>query len=654
MKELKEELLAPGHRACPGCGEILAIRYLLKALGPKVVVASATGCMEVVTTPYPETSWRVPWIHVAFENAAAVASGIEVALRLQKKDDIKVVAIAGDGGTADIGFQALSGIAERGHNVLYMCTDNEAYMNCLDPSTLVLTEKGLKTVSEVEVGELLYSFDPQTQTLVARRCSGVFFNGVHDIYEVITPHHIIRATPNHPFLVLERGGRAGRNRLVWKTLNQLRMGDEVVVLKKIPYGESYRFHFKPVRVGDPKVTHLNPVRVPRQSSPELMKFLGIWVGDGWVRSGRGEVGFALPEGKKGRRELVDLSRKVLGTEPAGDDTYLYLHSVNLARFIDSLGFGRGAKNKTIPGWIFTLPLEQREAFLEGLMLSDGYGTGGSYRYVSASRDLLRRLRLLLQTLDYRVGKIHWQERKKGEKCVERRLLKDTGFGYVCFSRKRRPDVEKYPSQCRYRNYLAGNEFFEMERIAEIRYVGRNQTVDLRVEKNHNFIADGMVVHNTGIQRSGTTPRFAWTTTTPVGKAGRGKPEWKKDMVSIMVAHGIPYAATACVSFPDDFLAKVRKAASIKGPTYLHVLCPCPTGWRFDSGKTIEVGRLAVMTGMWVLYEVENGRKRLTFRPERRLPVSEYLKAQGRFRHLTEAEIAELQRFVDESCKEWGI
>ena len=287
MRE-ENELLAPGHRACPGCGEVLAIRHLLRTLGPKVVVVSPTGCMEVVTTPYPETSWRVPWIHVAFENAAAVASGIEVALRLRGKEDVKVVAIAGDGGTADIGLQALSGMAERGHNVLYVCTDNEAYMN------------------------------------------------------------------------------------------------------------------------------------------------------------------------------------------------------------------------------------------------------------------------------------------------------------------------------------------------------------------------------TGIQRSGTTPRFAWTTTTPIGVAKRGKEERKKDMVSIMAAHGIPYAATACVSFIGDFIAKVRKASSIKGPAYLHVLCPCPPGWRFDSSKTIEIGRLAVMTGMWILYEVENGKKRLTFRPEKRLPVSEYLKMQGRFRHLTEAEIAEIQKFVDESCGEWGI
>jgi len=645
----EEELLAPGHRACPGCGEVLAIRLILKALGRRVIVVQATGCMEVVTTPYPQTAWRVPWIHGAFENAAAIASGVEAALRRLGREGIKVVAMGGDGGTADIGLQALSGMMERGHNVLYVCTDNEAYMNCLDPSTLVLTEGGLKRVSEVRVGELLYSFDPQRQALVARRCSGVFFNGVHDLYEVVTPHHLIRATPNHPFLILERGGR---NRLVWKTLSQLRVGDEVVVLKKIPYGHSYRFNFRQARIGDPEVDHL-PVRIPERSSPELMKLLGIWLGDGWVRPERGEVGFALPEGKRGRRELVGLSQKVLGTTPTGNESHLYLYSSNLARFIDSLGFGRGAENKTIPGWVFTLPVEEREALVEGMMLADGYSLRGSHRYVSASRELLRRLRLLLQTLNYRVGKIHWQGRR-GERCVGREPLRDTGFGYLCFSGKRAPNPEEYPSQCRYGDHLAGNEFFEMERILELRYAGRGQTVDLRVERDHNFIAGGMVVHNTGIQRSGTTPFGAWTTTTPAGKVWRGEDRPKKDMPSIALAHRIPYVATASVGYPRDLVWKVRKAAAVEGPSYLHVHCPCPTGWRHDSSLSIRVARLAVETGCWILYEAERGEIRITFRPKRRRPVREYLRLQGRFSHLTEEEVERIQREVDERCRELGL
>ncbi|UCG39221.1 MAG: hypothetical protein JSV00_03025 [bacterium] len=129
------EPLASGHRACQGCGEILALRLAMKAAGEDTIVINATGCMEVVTTPYPETSWRVPWIHVAFENAAAVGSGVEAARKVIARkgripqDSAKIVITGGDGGTSDIGFQALSGALERGHDFIYLCLDNEAYMN---------------------------------------------------------------------------------------------------------------------------------------------------------------------------------------------------------------------------------------------------------------------------------------------------------------------------------------------------------------------------------------------------------------------------------------------------------------------------------------------------------------------------------------------
>jgi pyruvate ferredoxin oxidoreductase beta subunit len=117
-----------GHRACLGCGEALAARLVTEAAGPDVVYANATGCLEVFTTAWPESAWRVAWMHSLFENAAAIAAGMEAALKRQGKST-RVIAMGGDGGTFDIGFQALSGMLERGHNVLYVCFDNEAYMN---------------------------------------------------------------------------------------------------------------------------------------------------------------------------------------------------------------------------------------------------------------------------------------------------------------------------------------------------------------------------------------------------------------------------------------------------------------------------------------------------------------------------------------------
>ncbi|MBW1669823.1 MAG: pyruvate synthase subunit beta [Deltaproteobacteria bacterium] len=131
----KEELLAPGHRACQGCGEVLALRMAMKALGKNVIVCMATGCMEIITTPYPQTSWKVPWIHIAFENPASVASGIESALKVLRrkgkvpKKHIDIVAMGGDGSTSDIGIGWISGALERGHDFTYICLDNEAYMN---------------------------------------------------------------------------------------------------------------------------------------------------------------------------------------------------------------------------------------------------------------------------------------------------------------------------------------------------------------------------------------------------------------------------------------------------------------------------------------------------------------------------------------------
>jgi pyruvate ferredoxin oxidoreductase beta subunit len=122
-----------GHRACQGCGEALGARYAIdsamRAADNKLIVVNATGCLEVFSTPFPETSWRLPWMHSLFGNAAAVATGVAAALQVKHRDDVRVVAQGGDGGTTDIGLGCLSGMFERNDDVLYICYDNEAYMN---------------------------------------------------------------------------------------------------------------------------------------------------------------------------------------------------------------------------------------------------------------------------------------------------------------------------------------------------------------------------------------------------------------------------------------------------------------------------------------------------------------------------------------------
>lgn len=283
----QKEYFVPGHRACQGCAEALALRLVAKVLGRNNVIASATGCMEIVSSPLPLTSWKVPWIHVAFENTAAVASGIEAGLKalMRKgrlpKQKINVMGMAGDGGTSDIGIQALSGAMERGHDFVYVCFDNEAYMN------------------------------------------------------------------------------------------------------------------------------------------------------------------------------------------------------------------------------------------------------------------------------------------------------------------------------------------------------------------------------TGIQRSSSTPYGASTTTSPAGKVVPGQTTWKKNMPEICAAHNIPYVATACPSYPFDLMEKVKKAADIEGPAYIHILSVCPTGWRLSPQLSIHAGRLAVETGVFPLYEVERGKYRLNIDLPQLRPVREYFKIQGRFRHLTEEMIEKIQERVEE-------
>lgn len=124
----EEELFMPGHSACPGCGEPIAVRIAMKALGSDTIVCLPTGCLEVFSTQHENSAWKVPTIHMLFENSPAVASGLEAAMKRLERDT-KIVIFAGDGATADIGLGSLSGMFERGHEVIYVCLDNEAYMN---------------------------------------------------------------------------------------------------------------------------------------------------------------------------------------------------------------------------------------------------------------------------------------------------------------------------------------------------------------------------------------------------------------------------------------------------------------------------------------------------------------------------------------------
>lgn len=169
-----------------------------------------------------------------------------------------------------------------------------------------------------------------------------------------------------------------------------------------------------------------------------------------------------------------------------------------------------------------------------------------------------------------------------------------------------------------------------------------------LERGHDMLYvcyDNEAYMNTGIQRSSSTPYGASTTTSPAGKQSIGQHTRKKNMPQIAVAHDIPYVATACPSYPFDLMEKVKRAAETPGAAYVHILSVCPTGWRIQPQDAIRYGRLAVRSGVFPLYEVVDGQYRMTYTPKKILPVTDYLKGQGRFRHLGEQEIARIQAGV---------
>ncbi|MFZ5571384.1 MAG: 3-methyl-2-oxobutanoate dehydrogenase subunit beta [Thermodesulfobacteriota bacterium] len=177
-----------------------------------------------------------------------------------------------------------------------------------------------------------------------------------------------------------------------------------------------------------------------------------------------------------------------------------------------------------------------------------------------------------------------------------------------------------------------------------------QALSGAVERNENFIYvcyDNEAYMNTGVQGSSSTPYGAWTTTTP----GR---EWKKmrkkNIVEALVAHRIPYAATASIAYPEDLMRKVKKAKELNGSRFLHIFSSCPTGWRLPSEMSVKIARMAVQTNIFPLYEVENGTKYTINLTPKGYLVREYFKLQGRFRHLTDNDLTAIQEMVNEDWK----
>ncbi len=180
-----------------------------------------------------------------------------------------------------------------------------------------------------------------------------------------------------------------------------------------------------------------------------------------------------------------------------------------------------------------------------------------------------------------------------------------------------------------------------------------QALSGALERGHRFLYicyDNEAYMNTGIQRSSATPYCSHTTTSPVGTVIQGKIQKRKDLTEIIAAHDIPYAAQASPGYWMDYMKKVEKALSCGGPSFINVLSPCPLGWRYKADISIDIAKLAVQTKFWPLYEVENGKYRITYKPRKEVDIEEFLKIEGRFSHLFKPENKDLIEEIREHIK----
>lgn len=188
-----------------------------------------------------------------------------------------------------------------------------------------------------------------------------------------------------------------------------------------------------------------------------------------------------------------------------------------------------------------------------------------------------------------------------------------------------------------------------------------QALSGAAERNEDVIYmcyDNEAYMNTGIQRSGASPFHAWTTTTPIGKEGHGNITFKKDIPSIIAAHNVPYVATASIGYPLDFMKKIEKAKNIKGFRYIQIFAPCPTGWKFDASKSVQLAKLAVEVGIYPILEIENGVRKVTIKPKE-IPINDeqlkkYFRLQGRFSHITDEERKQVRDYFDNRWKQLQV
>jgi Fe-S cluster assembly protein SufB len=420
----------------------------------------------------------------------------------------------------------------------------DANIGCLTADTKVfLNPRGAVNITEVKPNDWIYALDLNTMEIVKRPVKGIVCTGVKPVFKLITENYReIKATANHPFLALHRSEKHWH--LVWKPLEQLQAGDYIALSQGMPdEGKPYRIDYQPQLKRIKVKPHL-----PRETTEELMWLLGLYLGDGFIERGPNgaprRVYFAVPEGDPARSRLIALLRQLFAVDWKPKGISVTVNSAILADFLISVGFSGTAKEKRIPRWIFGLPVRQKLAFIEGYLDADGhirqhYGKDGQLygqlTFASCNRELLEDLKLLMISCGLNPLKISSYSR-------ERVLLGQYQGTYTTYYLNLPlRDLEII------RTKVAPRPSVEFVKVLAIEPLGEEPVYDIEVESAHNFIANGLIVHNSRLT-------MKYPSVYMVGKGARA------DILSVAFAgkgqhqdtggkaiHAAPYTTSTIVS-----------------------------------------------------------------------------------------------------------
>ena len=404
--------------------------------------------------------------------------------------------------------------------------------NCLTGDSRVSTVNGPIPIKDIKIGDEVYSASVDNLSLSSKTVTNTFQQGKKKIYEIQTRTRSIKATDNHPFLTIEKVlAHPGKKthqyeyRLVWKTLKEIKPGDPLYVAKKFPGKEP-----------DHTISSLLPSTLAGNDivTPNLARVIGFYLGDGWYRirpQNRGEVSFAIPRDAPYRDAYIDCFENLFGLKAHPSNYQVNFYSIQLAKEFAALGFPSGngsSRTKRVPSWIFTAPEEVRIAFISGYLDADGTiksnCKNGSTKRTCAARfeahnpDLIRDIRDVAISVGLRASKISFRDRQVTIQTNNREYHYETrpyGFTLDAYSTKAlrtfdpryQSHIEEYtPERIFHYNHAFGrslpthltSEYLGVDTVVSIEFRGYEETYDITVE-GHNFIAEGLVVHNSGPQ-----------------------------------------------------------------------------------------------------------------------------------------------------------